>query len=91
MLYGRLARSVVWLLALQFGDLSPSRGDKLLVRVRVSGETPPADELIELAGQHLARYKLPRAVVFVDQMVRSPSGKPDYRWAKATATSTLQA
>ena len=33
----------------------------------------------------LARYKVPRDVVLVDAIVRSPSGKPDYRWAKATA------
>ena len=34
---------------------------------------------------HLAGYKVPREVVLVDAIVRSPSGKPDYRWAKATA------
>jgi len=34
----------------------------------------------------LAGYKAPRAVVEVDTVVRSPSGKPDYRWAKETAT-----
>jgi hypothetical protein len=32
---------------------------------------------------------VPRAVVEVDQIVRSPSGKPDYRWAKATAMREL--
>ena len=36
-------------------------------------------------GEHLARYKMPREIVFVDAITRSPSGKPDYRWAKATA------
>ena len=30
-------------------------------------------------------YKVPRDVVLVDAIARSPSGKPDYRWAKATA------
>ena len=53
------------------------------------GETPVADELLELAAQHLARYKLPRAVLFVDEMVRSPSGKADYRWAKRLALERL--
>jgi fatty-acyl-CoA synthase len=42
--------------------------------------------LSAFAAQHLARYKLPRTIVLVDQMVRSPSGKPDYRWAKSYAT-----
>ena len=37
----------------------------------------------------LARYKLPRAIVFVDEVVRAPSGKADYRWAKATAMERL--
>ena len=48
-----------------------------------------ADELIQSASQHLARYKLPRAVVFVDEVLRSPSGKADYRWAAATALKRL--
>jgi hypothetical protein len=30
-------------------------------------------------------------VVLVDAITRSPSGKPDYRWAKATATTAMQA
>ncbi|MGW8972951.1 acyl-CoA synthetase [Streptomyces platensis] len=33
----------------------------------------------------LAGYKIPRAVVFTDHIRRSPSGKADYRWAKAVA------
>jgi acyl-CoA synthetase (AMP-forming)/AMP-acid ligase II len=36
----------------------------------------------------LAGYKVPRAVVEVDAVVRSPSGKPDYRWAKEIAISS---
>ena len=35
----------------------------------------------------IAGYKVPRQLTVVDQVVRSPSGKPDYRWAKATAES----
>jgi len=53
------------------------------------GETPSEDELAEFAAQHLARYKLPRAILFVDEMVRSPSGKADYRWAKKLAYERL--
>jgi acyl-CoA synthetase (AMP-forming)/AMP-acid ligase II len=55
-----------------------------VVRAR-EGTQPTAEELVAFAGQHLARYKLPRTTVFVDEMVRSPSGKPDYRWAKVRA------
>ncbi|MEU9117848.1 acyl-CoA synthetase [Streptomyces sp. NPDC048483] len=44
---------------------------------------------LDLAGvqahcrTRLAGYKIPRAVVFADRIQRSPSGKADYRWAKA--------
>jgi acyl-CoA synthetase (AMP-forming)/AMP-acid ligase II len=40
-------------------------------------------DLTDFASRQLARYKLPRTIVLVDEMVRSPSGKPDYRWARA--------
>ena len=44
------------------------------------------EELRDSAGAHLARYKLPRAIVRVDHVVRAPSGKADYRWARAQVT-----
>jgi 3-oxocholest-4-en-26-oate---CoA ligase len=47
------------------------------------------DELRDEAANVLARYKLPKAFVFVDRVERTPSGKPDYRWAKATAQAAL--
>jgi acyl-CoA synthetase (AMP-forming)/AMP-acid ligase II len=50
-----------------------------------AGVTLDPATLSAFAARHLARYKLPRAIVFVDEMVRSPSGKPDYRWAKTYA------
>jgi acyl-CoA synthetase (AMP-forming)/AMP-acid ligase II len=37
------------------------------------------------ARAHVAGYKIPRDLVLVDAIVRSPSGKPDYRWARAAA------
>ena len=53
------------------------------------GDPAIADELIAFAGKHLARYKLPRTIVFVDQIVRSPAGKADYRWTTAIARKAL--
>ena len=44
------------------------------------------DELDAEARQHVAGYKVPRQLVVVDHIERSPSGKPDYRWAKRVAT-----
>ena len=46
---------------------------------------PTLDELAEHVRAHVAGYKVPRDVVLVDAIVRSPSGKPDYRWARAAA------
>ncbi len=43
------------------------------------------DELVTHCRGHVAGYKVPRSLVVVDHVVRSPSGKPDYRWAKETA------
>jgi acyl-CoA synthetase (AMP-forming)/AMP-acid ligase II len=52
---------------------------------------------ITLASLHahcqgrIADYKIPRGLVLVDEIVRSPSGKPDYRWAKAIAVEAANA
>ena len=61
-----------------------------LVQLR-SGETPDEDEILEVAGRHIARYKLPKQIVYVDQITRSPSGKADYRWARDAALAALAA
>jgi len=55
-----------------------------IVRLK-SGQSVTAEELIESMSAHLARYKLPKAIVFRDEIVRSPSGKADYRWAREQA------
>ncbi len=55
-----------------------------IVRIR-EGHVPNEADLIHEAQRHIARYKLPKAFVFVDDIVRSPSGKADYRWAKQVA------
>jgi long-chain acyl-CoA synthetase len=39
------------------------------------GTSPTEDGLIEFAAQHLARYKCPHSVVFVEQLPRNLSGK----------------
>ena len=57
-----------------------------LVRLR-DGATAGADDIRATAGEHLARYKVPKVVVFLEEIVRSPAGKADYRWAKATAAA----
>ena len=42
-----------------------------------------ASEVIAEARRSLAGYKVPRLVVFVDQMPRAPNGKIDYAAAQA--------
>jgi fatty-acyl-CoA synthase len=53
----------------------------------VDGAHADAQELIDHASNSIARYKLPKAVVFRPVIERSPAGKADYRWAKEQAIS----
>jgi acyl-CoA synthetase (AMP-forming)/AMP-acid ligase II len=50
---------------------------------------PGADVTLASIEAHcrtfVAGYKVPRQVALVDQVVRHPSGKPDYRWAAEAA------
>ena len=59
-----------------------------IVRLR-EGEAPDEASLQDTAREHIAAYKMPKAFLFVDEIVRSPSGKADYRWAKATAMESI--
>jgi fatty-acyl-CoA synthase len=52
-----------------------------------AGATPTLDDLAEHVRAQLASYKVPRELVLVDAVARSPSGKPDYRWARAAAVA----
>ena len=54
-----------------------------LVEGEAASQEGLADGIIAEAARHLARYKLPKEIVFCDRVQRSPSGKADYRWAKA--------
>ena len=54
-----------------------------------AGERPSKEALHSAASEHIAAYKLPKTFVFVEKVLRSPSGKVDYRWAKATASEKL--
>ena len=56
-----------------------------VVHLRAEAEPPSDDDLRATAALHLARYKLPKAFVRVPAVERSPSGKPDYRWARELA------
>jgi 3-oxocholest-4-en-26-oate---CoA ligase len=55
----------------------------------VAGTMPSPDELVAHCRQHLAGYKVPKHVVLVDAVVRSPAGKADYRWAQHAAEGAV--
>jgi fatty-acyl-CoA synthase len=73
------------------GRPSEQWGQEVVAIIRLrDGIDPTPDEersLLDEAAKHLARYKLPKAFVYVAELVRSPSGKADYRWAKEIAAS----
>lgn len=48
------------------------------------GTRPTLAELDAFVRKEIAGYKVPRSLWYVDEVKRSPAGKPDYRWAKDT-------
>ncbi|ORI15486.1 acyl-CoA synthetase [Rhodococcus sp. 1168] len=57
-------------------------GHRVAAVVQARGtQRPTLADLDTAARKEIAGYKIPRAVWFVDEIKRSPAGKPDYRWA----------
>ena len=52
------------------------------------GATATDDELLAVAGEHVARYKLPKQLIVVDQVMRAANGKADYPWAREVAAAS---
>jgi acyl-CoA synthetase (AMP-forming)/AMP-acid ligase II len=46
------------------------------------GARPSLIDLDTFVRAEIAGYKVPRSLWYVDEVKRSPAGKPDYRWAK---------
>jgi len=46
-------------------------------------------DLISFTREHLAGYKLPKQVLFVQEVMRAPNGKANYKWAKEKAKKEL--
>ncbi|MYT28882.1 MULTISPECIES: acyl-CoA synthetase [unclassified Streptomyces] len=68
-------------------------GSRVAAVVQLRPDAGPLDlaTLQTHCRAHLAGYKVPRQVVFTDRIQRSPSGKADYRWAKAVAAGEREA
>lgn len=47
-----------------------------------AGTRPTLTDLDAFVRTEIAGYKVPRSLWLVDEVKRSPAGKPDYRWAK---------
>ena len=67
-------------------------GERVVALVETrEGATTDFASLDAHVRAQVASYKAPREVLFVKQILRSPSGKPDYRWAKVVAVDGLAA
>ena len=60
-------------------------GEVVTAVVEPAGDhAPTLDELADHCRAHLAAFKVPRRLVVVAAVRRTPTGKPDYRWARST-------
>jgi len=72
--------------ALVVGVSDPRWGHRVTAVVAPEGDPgPTAGALVAHVAGRLADYKKPRAIVFVPEIRRSPSGKADLRWAQTAA------
>jgi fatty-acyl-CoA synthase len=74
--------------AVVVGQPSERWGQEVVAVVALRpGEVRDEAGLLGAAAEHIARYKLPKRIVYVEAVVRSPSGKTDYRWARQAASA----
>jgi acyl-CoA synthetase (AMP-forming)/AMP-acid ligase II len=72
------------------GRPSERWGDEVVAIVQLrEGRDPSDEDLLDTCQQHVARYKLPKAIIRTFKVQRSPAGKADYRWAKEVAVESL--
>jgi acyl-CoA synthetase (AMP-forming)/AMP-acid ligase II len=78
-------KSLPWVAdVLVFGVADERFGEQVsAVLSRVPGTGLPVNEILARLRQKLAAYKVPRAVVVVDEVPRTHVGKPDYPAARA--------
>ncbi|ATW47009.1 acyl-CoA synthetase [Streptomyces peucetius] len=62
-----------------------------VVQLRKGVPAPSLDAIRSHCRSRLAGYKIPRQLVIAEEIRRSPSGKADYRWARAVASEAAGA
>jgi len=73
--------------ALVVGRDSERWGQEIVALVQTRPDaTVDVESLHATCVEHLARFKAPKEIVFVDTVRRLGNGKADYRWAKSRAT-----
>jgi acyl-CoA synthetase (AMP-forming)/AMP-acid ligase II len=76
--------------ALVAGVPDPRWGNHVAAVVELrpdAASRPTLDDIQRHCRTRLAGYKVPRQLVLTDRIQRSPSGKADYRWARAVASA----
>jgi acyl-CoA synthetase (AMP-forming)/AMP-acid ligase II len=65
-------------------------GERVVAVVQpATGAAPSLEMLQKHVRESVAGYKVPRDLVVVDRIERSPAGKADYRWARDRAIAAL--
>ena len=73
--------------ALVVGVPDPRWGERVAAVVQPRpGQAPTLADIDAHCRTKVSGYKVPRELHLVTEILRSPSGKADYRWAKAIAT-----
>ena len=69
------------------GRPSERWGEEVVAVIKLRADAKvTVEEILTECAKHIARYKLPKAFVFRDEIRRSLSGKPDFVWARAEAS-----
>ncbi len=75
--------------ALVVGVPDEKWGQAVVAVVQSSDQDPSVDTLCAHVRSHLAAYKVPKQVLFTDDLMRAPNGKADYKAVTAFAKEIL--
>ena len=65
--------------------IADERFGQRVIAVASTRNTMDEQDLIDFAHDHLAGYKSPKHILFVEEIRRAPNGKADYTWAHSEA------